>query len=146
MIRDFSYDDRDDFIRLCKLFYTSDAVLHDVPEENFHRTFEQVMEGSPLVRGLMIEHEGAKAGFALLSFTYSNEVGGLVVLLEEAYILPEYQGCGLGSRFLDMVEEEYRDKAKRLRLEITGSNTRARKLYERKGYQALDYLSMTKDF
>lgn len=146
MIRDFAHADEEDFIRLCKLFYSSDAVLHDVPDENFRRTFAEVMAGSPLVRGLIIEHEGKRAGYALLGFTHSNEVGGLVVLIEEAYILPEFQGLGLGGGLLDAVEEEYADSAERLRLEITKTNARARSLYERKGYRALDYLSMTKDF
>lgn len=146
MIRDFTHGDREDFVRFCKIFYESDAVLHEVPEENFRHTFDRIMDNSPLARGFIFEHEGKKAGYALLGFTYSNEVGGLVVFLEEAYILPAFQGVGLGSAFLDAVEEEYRGRAKRLRLEITKSNDRARKLYERKGYKVLDYVSMSKEF
>jgi ribosomal protein S18 acetylase RimI-like enzyme len=87
----------------------------------------------------------AFAGYALISLTWSNEAGGISVLLEEAFIAPEYQGQGLGTAFLDFIEREYKDSAKRLRLEVTHSNIRAIRLYEKKGYERFDYLQMVKD-
>lgn len=41
---------------------------------------------SPYVAAYIAEHQGAPAGYGLVSLTYSNEAGGLVVWLEELYI------------------------------------------------------------
>lgn len=145
MLRDFIAEDRDHFVRFAKTFYSSDATMYAVPEQNFHTTFDQIMQGSPFLRGMMFVCEGQPVGYALLSFTFSAEAGGMVVLLEEAYILPDFQGRGLGTELFRMVEREYAGKARRLRLEVTRSNTDAVRLYERMGFQPLDYIQMIKD-
>jgi len=144
-IRDFQPGDREYYLRLSNEFYNSPAVVHDVPAENFSLTFEQCMENNPYLRGLALMQDEHFAGYALLSFTWSNEAGGLVVLLEEAYIASEYQGQGLGSELLRFVETEYCDTARRLRLEVTSVNKGAIKLYNHMGYQQFDYLQMIKE-
>ena len=79
MIRDLRSDDRNAFLSMVKDFYSSDAVAHSVDPQNFEATFAAAMEKSPFLRALMMEEKGKPAGYALLSFTYSNEAGGLVV-------------------------------------------------------------------
>lgn len=144
-IRDFVESDLQDYLRLSREFYNTGAVLHTVPEENFTRTFDACISGSPYTRGLALMLDNELAGYALISLTWSNEVGGICVLLEEAYISPKFQGRGLGSAFLSFAEREYGERARRLRLEVTHSNERAISLYERMGYQRFDYLQMIKD-
>ncbi|MDR0616949.1 MAG: GNAT family N-acetyltransferase [Synergistaceae bacterium] len=144
-IRDFVSGDRDEYMRMSDEFYSSEAVLHPITRDNLVSTFEQCLLGNPLLRGLMLEKDGAAAGYALLSFTWSNEAGGLCVLLEEAYIVPRFRGEGLGSALIRHVEKEYDGKARRFRLEVTQRNERAIRLYERMGFGRLDYAQMTKD-
>jgi GNAT superfamily N-acetyltransferase len=144
-IRDFTESDRADYFRMSKLFYSSNSVLHPAPEENFSRTFDQCVAGGPYTRGLMLLLDEEIAGYALLSFTWSNEAGGLCVLLEEAYVLPDRRGMGIGSALLRHVEKEYQGSARRFRLEVTSSNSAATRLYERMGYSRLEYLQMVKD-
>lgn len=144
-IRDFIQEDWEAYLAMSKDFYSSDAVLHAVPEEHFRATFDACLAKSPYTRGLAFEEGGAVVGYGLLSFTWANEAGGLCVLLEEAYILPSHQGKGYGSGLLRFVEEEYAGKARRFRLEVTQSNEGAVRLYERMGYKRFDYLQMVKD-
>ena len=144
-IRDFLPEDEATYMRLSEEFYHSKAVLYPVPHENFVATFTACMQKSPFLRGLAILQNGEMAGYALLSFTWSNEVAGLVVLLEEAYIVPAFQGSGLGGELLQFVEEEYKSTAKRIRLEVTALNEGAVRLYERHGYKMFDYLQMVKE-
>lgn len=147
-ICDFTQKDEDFFITSAKAFYSSPAVDHEVPIENFKKTFEICLNGNPFTRGIIFWVDEKPAGYALLSFTYSNEVAGLTVLLEEVYILPEYQGQGIASYFFKEIEEKYvkLGNAKRLRLEVTASNINAAKLYERLGFEKLEYIQMIKDF
>lgn len=144
MIRDFISKDRELFLTMVKIFYSSSAVAHNVDTQNFEITFQEAMNNSPFVRALMFLDGDTPAGYALLSFTYSNEVGGMVVLVEEVYVSEEHRGRGIAGEFFQFLETEYPD-ARRFRLEVTKSNTRAIELYRRLGYEPFEYMQMVKD-
>lgn len=144
MIRDFLQTDYDFYIEKAIEFYNTDAVLSPVPTSYFEDCFANIMQGSPFVKGLILELDEKQAGYALLAISYSCEVGGLVVWIEEIYVLPEFQGRGLGKELLNYVDTEYAH-TKRLRLEVCHSNKGAIKLYEKQGYTTLDYAQMIKD-
>lgn len=145
LIRSFKENDRGDFLEMMRTFYASDAVCHLVSEKNYVRTFNECLTGNPLVRGLMIEYDDKIAGFGNISFTWSTEAGGMVIWFEELYIKPEFRNLKLGTQFFQKVMEEYRGSACRFRLEVSHNNTAARRLYERLGYQTLDYIQMIID-
>ena len=145
MIRDFLPGDYPHFLTLARAFYDSEAVLHPVSETNFRFTFDAILGGSPYMRGLLILAGDEPAGYALMSFTQSNEVGGLVVWLEELFILPEYQGHGLAREFFNFVDREYQGKAARFRLEVSPDNASLIAVYERLGFKKLDYIQMTRE-
>lgn len=145
MLRELKEKDRAIFLQMVNDFYNSDAVLHSIPMSNIEKTFKEVMSNSPFTKAYIIEEKEQIAGYGLLSLTYSNEVGGMVVWIEELYIQKEFRGLGLGSIFLDFVKEKYGKQAKRLRLELEPNNTSAENLYLRKGYKQLDYKQMVND-
>ncbi len=145
MIRDFRVADRDTLIDMMKEFYASPAVLHPVPEAYFSRTVEAILENSPYVAAFIAEQNGVPAGYGLVSLTYSNEAGGLVVWLEELYIRDTARGLGLGSALIGAIEARYRDQAARLRLEVEEDNDGAMRLYSRLGYAPLPYSQMIKE-
>ena len=142
--RDFTEQDREQFLTMCRDFYSGDAVDHVIPPEHMQRTFDEILKQGPYLRGVMFEEDGVCAGYAQLSFTFSNEAGGKVVWLEEIYTLPQFRGRGIGGAFLDWVRNEYPD-VKRSRLEVCESNQGAANLYRRKGYEPLDYRQMVLD-
>lgn len=143
-IRHFIEKDRETFLSFCKDFYSGGAVLHPVDSENFARTFEACLAGSPFTEGFLMEVDGVPAGYLLVSHTWSNEVGGMVALLEELYFAPQFRGRGLGGRMLDWFADRYKD-SKRYRLEVNRENTGAIRLYERKGFRFLEYLQMVEE-
>lgn len=144
MIRKFREEDREIFINLSKQFYNSSAVCHQVPVENFNKTFDECKKNGPYCYGVAVEFDNKVVGFGLYSMTYSNEAGGLVIWLEELYIMEEYRSKGLGKEFFEYVYNAH-ENISRYRLEITKSNTRAYNLYKRLGYVELEYLQMIKD-
>jgi len=144
LIRDITEKDRAVFLEMTEKFYSSDAVAHNVERHILETTFDTALNESPYIRALIIEDDGNPVGFALLSFSYATEVGGLVVLLEDLYISDVCRGKGLGSKFMQFMEREY-PAAKRFRLEVAGENTRAVDLYKKLGYNVLDYVQMVKD-
>ena len=144
MIRDITQNDRTVFLDMAEVFYSTPAVAHKIERSLLEATFNAAVGKSPYVRALIIEDGDTPVGFALLSFTHSTEVGGLVVLLEELYVNETYRGKGLGSKLLKFIECEY-PEAKRFRLEVTRNNARAIDLYGKLGYKQLDYVQMVKD-
>lgn len=146
MVRPMGPEDQDVFLTLAHDFYHSDAVLHPVPDRNHQATFEQIVGRSPYADGFIIEHEGRAAGYAITALTWSNEAGGLAAWLEELYIVPAFQGKGLGSEFFAFIQRHYGGKVSRLRLEVARDNAGAIGLYKRLGFQEFDYYQMVKDF
>ena len=144
MIRKFKLEDKDKYIDMSEAFYCSDAVLNNIPGKYICRTFDKVISGSPYIDGYIFESNEQVAGYALLAFTYSNDAGGLVLWIEEAYILPEFQGNGYGTELLKFISNTYKNKVARIRLEVAPSNKRAIKLYEKNGFENLDYMQMFK--
>ncbi|MGN1042706.1 MAG: GNAT family N-acetyltransferase [Christensenellales bacterium] len=145
MIRPINRDDKDFFIDSCREFYSSSAVMHAVSEKNFEKTFSLLMQENPYARCYIYETEGKKAAYLLISITYSNECGGIVVWLEEMFVLPRYRSRGIGSELFRYVENEYKNAACRFRLEATRENERAIALYKKLGYHVFDYLQMVKE-
>lgn len=53
----------------------------------------------------------------------------------------DYQGKGIGTEVLKMLETEYRSRMEAIELGVHQSNERAKRLYERLGYRTVNYLS-----
>lgn len=140
--RDYEKEDRETVMAMCREFYSGDAVDHPVPMEYLEVTFDEIVKGSPYLRGILFEYEGKPAGYGQLSFTFSSEAGGFTVLVEEVFVSPAFQGKGIGSAYLEWLFEEYRGKAKRFRLEVCEGNAGAIRLYEKKGFTLLPYKQM----
>ena len=145
MIRPITPSDRQDYITMCREFYSGDAVLHPVPEEYFARTFDALMENTPFAAAYIIEQDGVTAGYALLAKSFSQEAGGIVIWIEELYIRPEFQGHGLGTAFFRFLEAQNDGTVKRYRLEYEPDNVRGAALYRRLGFTPLGYGQMIKE-
>jgi len=107
MIRNITQGDKAIFMTMAKDFYSSKAVAHDIDVGIIETTFDTAINEPHLIRAFMIEDDGVPVGFALTSFYYATEVGGIVVLLEDIYLDETCRGKGFGSKFLGLVEKEY---------------------------------------
>ncbi|MBQ7624621.1 MAG: GNAT family N-acetyltransferase [Clostridia bacterium] len=143
MTRRLQFRDRKEYLKMAEDFYSSPAVLHPVPRENFARCFEKLLSNTPLAEGYIIEKDGKTAGYAVTSLTYSQEAGGEVLWLEELYIKPEYRGQGLGTEYFDYILKT--PGIARFRLEIEPDNEKAIKLYSRLGFKRFPYGQMIKE-
>lgn len=144
MIRKIQQEDKETFLRLARQFYASEAVLHPVPDQYHLNTFQEMLRSDVYAEGYLFEADGETAGYGLISKTFSQEAGGLVIWLEELFLLPEYRSHGIGREFFRYLEEN--GKMARIRLEVEEDNVRAVALYEKLGYQSLPYLQMIKEF
>lgn len=145
MLRPFANGDYEDYLAMSREFYASEATDHQVPEEHFQRTFDELVKGSALARGWIIIDENTDpqrpVGFLLATLSWSNEFGGTVAWLEELYLRPETRGRGLGRRVLTEAIEELknRDRAVGFRLEVAPANESVSILYEKMGFTKVPY-------
>ena len=144
MIRPLRADDKAAFLSLVHTFYQTPAVAKPVPDSHHLRTFERIMRGDPFCSAYMIVYNGQSVGYGLVGITYSNEAGGLVVWLDELFILPEYRSLGLGKEFFAYLESHAPQDTAWIRLEIEPDNKRAEALYRKLGYERMPYAPMKK--
>jgi len=98
-----------------------------------------------MLKAILPSMKEKTAGYVLLAMTYSNEAGGLVLWIEEIYIVPEYRGLGLGGELFAFIESMAKSSYARIRLESEPDNLRALALYQRMGYADLSYRQLYKD-
>lgn len=142
MIRKLTPQDEAVFIAMSEEFYASPAVEHAVPRDYHTRAFRELMRSDEYLEGYLLCDGETPAGYALLQKTYSREVGGLALWIDEIYLRPAFRGKGLAKEFFAFAETF---GAPRLRLEVEPENERAVALYGKLGYRYLEYRSMVKD-
>lgn len=140
MIRKITPADREIYLQMAHDFYHSPAVLHPVADSHFARAFDEMMRSETYLLGFIFEQDGQIAGYAQIAKSWSQEAGGAVAWIEEIYVLPAFQGQGIGRAFFDALETIV--PAARYRLEIEPDNLRAEKLYQSLGFETLDYKQM----
>lgn len=72
--------------------------------------------------------------------------GGKADWLEDLFVLPEYQGQGIGSQAVRLAEGMVRQYSQSMYIEAAARNERAIRLYRRLGYDCLNTVTIRKDF
>jgi len=78
-----------------------------------------------------INFDGAAVGF------YWIELRAHVLHIHALILKPEFQNKGIGGAVLNILDENFRDRAKTMELGVHESNNGARALYERRGFKAV---------
>lgn len=99
------------------------------------------MQNSSLVaqpsRGhIVLFHEGESIqGYAQLIPYWSNEFGGTLLYVDEMFVAADVRNKGIGRSFFKFLDEARPFDAVALALEVSPTNTRARRLYESVGFR-----------
>ncbi len=142
IIQDLTHETKDAFVSMCIEFYSSEAVIHHIPIENITNTAAEALRGNPFLRCLIFKEGTNIIGYSLLSFTYANEVGGMVMFIDELSINKEYRGLGYAKEFFKWLFEQYDGQVKRYRLEVSHENESVCRMYESFGFEELMYKQM----
>jgi len=146
IIRDFTVNDKQHYIDMAKDFYSSEATLYNINESKLNKTFEQIINKSPHIRGLILEENNQIIGYGLITFIWICESGGLTVWLDELYIKENFRNKGYGSKYFEWVFNKYNNNDISFRLEVCSKNLKVKKLYESFGFKELNYIQMVKNY
>ncbi len=131
--RDFKPDDLNKYLEMTSIFYSSDAVSEEIPISYARNTFNLCIQRKPYLRGILLLKNEEIIGYSILTFAYYNESGGLTLWVDELFIFKKHRGLGYGKKFFEFIEHEYRNKIKKIFLDVSQEN-KAIKLYEKLGY------------
>lgn len=140
----FSKERYDELLDMMSEFYTSDAVAHPIPFKTIKKLLDDIISQNYLVKGLEVYYEGNLVGFGITTSYYTSEVAGITVQLEDLYIQKEYRSKGIAKKYFNYIMNN-NPEAVRFRLEVSPSNTRAIELYNKMGFDKLEYNQMIFD-
>ena len=143
-IRPMEQKDFDKVLEMMLVFYASDALLVHPEESVLRKTLVDAIEAGPYVEGFAFCNGEMLLGYGMIAKSYSTEMGGRCVWIEDIYIRPEFRGKGLGTAFLQFVGDRYRNWAVRLRLEAEEENEKAMSVYRNAGFETLGYIQLVK--
>ena len=144
-VRKIEEDDRDFFLDAADTFYHTDAVEKPLPMKKLEAIFAEMMRSDVYLEGMILMHNGERAGYAAIAKTFQTESAALTVWIEDLYILPEFRGKGIGNTFFERLFERFDSVTGRYRLEVEPENEVAYNLYKKMGFRVLGYTEMIKE-
>ena len=134
--------DLDDLVTLSGEYCIADG--HPVDADLARRGFAPLLESDERGTVFIAHDDDSALGYAVVCWSWSIEIGGFEVVLDEIYTRPK--GTGLGSRLITVLEDDCRARGVlRIFLETERPNARARSLYARHGYTKDDSIWMSKE-
>jgi ribosomal protein S18 acetylase RimI-like enzyme len=138
-------DDYDIVERMIIDFYNAgnpDAKTPFMTDSKVRKTIAQTLTHPDHLKIIVFRSELHVVGYAILSAFWSNEYGGLVTIIDELYVIPEYRNRGIGTLFIRQLIDAKETVA--LQLEVFHDNERAFALYKRLGFEIVDRKFMHK--
>jgi len=105
---------------------TADKVLATVSELGRSKD-----RGSVFV----FEREGTVVGYAIIILYWSNEMGGIVLVIDELYVDPAQRGNGIATDFVTLLGKVAPQGVVAMQLEVTRTNRRVLELYRKLGFR-----------
>ncbi len=132
--------------RLMHGLYDEGDGIRSLDDAKIARTFAHLSLGEQCGYCLVaVDEAGVIAAYVLLFPFWSNEYGGLLLLLDEFYVAAERRSQGLGGQFLTFIEGFAKERDYRaLNFIAMSHNTRAVDFYLRQGYYQIPAYSFDK--
>lgn len=81
-----------------------------------------------------------------IGFVHLGSRGCEINWLEDLFVLPEYQGKGIGTYTISLIENIVKEYSDSLYIEAATRNEKAIRLYQKIGYNCLNTITIRKDF
>ena len=107
----------------------------DLSDDHRANALQPLLDGVPHGVAYLIGPARAPIGYAIISFGWSMELGGMDGFLDELFIRPGVRGRGVASEVLQALGKALGQAGvKALHLEVDTENETAQRLYRRNGF------------
>lgn len=128
--------DEEKIISMARAFHIEDGHPLAASSEDAIRS---ALRGNELGKIYLVQNESEVCGYFVLCNTLSIEFGGLVIILDDFYIIPKMRQMGLGGFLLGEIKKiAENSNAVQVFLEVENKNARAKKFYIRNGFKVRD--------
>lgn len=128
---------------LMQEFYAHEELAFD--EARARQSLLGLLQNEAHGHAYLIFRQGELAGYAVLTFGYSLEFGGVDALVDELYLREAARGQGLGRETLAFLAETCRARGiQALHLVVEHKNARAHAVYQQFGFRDQPRHLMTK--
>ncbi len=137
---------RTDFGIILKMMQEFNAI-DNYPFDERERTesLNLLLENPAYGKLWIIRESEAVAGYTFLGFGFSFEFKGRDAFVDELFVLPAFQGQGIGGKAIDFViAQAKRSGVRALHLEAEHHNERGLRLYRSKGFRDHKRFLLTK--
>jgi ribosomal protein S18 acetylase RimI-like enzyme len=114
--------------------YSEDEAASPVDLSRFPLTIDFFLANPSHGRIVLFKEAVSVRGYALLVPYWSNEFGGALVVVDELFVTPKHRNRGIATSFFRFLGEEKPFDAVALSLELSPTNTGARRLYQSLGF------------
>lgn len=116
--------------------YREDPSTKRISDKKISQTVRELRDKPQRGKIVVFEEEKAIVGYSILVPYWSNEYGGTILHIDELYVKPEHRVRGVATRFLKQLVRTKHDIVA-LQLEVTASNARAMKYYQKLGFRKM---------
>ena len=142
-VRGAGSQDLDVLLDLVEQFQEFERIPYDATAAR--ENLAHLLDEPRLGQALLAEQDGKPIGYAVLTYGYDLEFGGMDAYLTDLYLVEDARDRGIGSWLLGKVEKAARLAGVRaLHLMVAPSNHRAHHVYYRAGFRASPRLFLTK--
>ena len=141
-IRFASARDFDRLLRLVAAYYRLDSIAFDkrVTGSALRRLLRDRSQG----RAWVIDSGRDLAGYAIVTYNYDLEFGGIEAIMTDLFIARRHRRKGLGARMIGAVRDFCRREGiGALELQVSRRNYVAQAFYRALGFEALDRIVMS---
>jgi len=128
-----------DFHSLLKLstaYYRFDKIPYDLP--SLRRGLETLLRNPSQGQAWLMETHHRAVGYALLTYNFDLEYGGIEGMLTDLYVDKRYRNRGVGSLALYELEDFCRERGIRtIELQVLHRNKAAEAFYRQAGFRIL---------
>lgn len=142
--RPFTPSDHNQLHSMIMGLYTEDAGGLPMTPEKIDRTIDYLTKNPQIGAIFMLKIDQISVGYSILIYYWSNEHGGIVVVLDELYVLPHYRRQGIATKYINSLERSRHNDAVAFELEVWPDNDQAKRLYQRLGFVPLENNLLTK--
>jgi GNAT superfamily N-acetyltransferase len=134
--------DFDRLLQLVAAYYKFDSIAFD--ERVTGRALRRLLSDKSFGRIWVIDSGCALAGYAILTFSYDLEFGGLEGLVTDLFVAPRHRRKRLGAQMMATVRDFCRGQGIfAIELQVTRHNHAAQVFYRALGFKALDRVVMS---
>lgn len=135
--RSYQQEDYDDLETMIFELYADDkaTTMGSMSSENVKKTIDRLGKSSDLDI-LIFTIEDQIVGYALLTWFWSNEFGGRMLLIDELLVKESFRNQGIATRFFENLFSEKRYGEVGYLLEVGVQKKKTAQYYERMGFQS----------